>query len=267
MRSPQIATPTRPARPYQRLAVRTMVVAALLVGAHLASGHGSATLRETPATVAEVPAGRVHPVTRSARTCAQCHDQTLGISHPVDVRPSMAIPAGFPLENGRLVCTTCHQSEPSGKPMDGSMLRNPGAAMLCAQCHASTPRSGPEGHAGTLVKAHPGALGGTVARGATVQSLDDESRQCMSCHDGNVAPDAGRHLAGGILESEMLRDHPVGVAYRSAGVRRSDARLKPMERLDPRVRLFGGTVGCGSCHSVYSKQPSLLVTSNLGRGL
>ena len=40
-------------------------------------------------------------------------------------------------------------------------------------------------------------------------------------------------------------------------------RLVDAARLDGRIRLFDQAVGCGSCHSVYSMQPKLLVTSNL----
>jgi len=38
--------------------------------------------------------------------------------------------------------------------------------------------------------------------------------------------------------------------------------LKPAEMLDERIRLFDSRVGCGTCHSLYSKRAALLVMSN-----
>lgn len=95
-----------------------------------------------------------------------------------------------------------------------------------------------------------------------MHGFDDDSRECMSCHDGTVASDAGRHAASAAPDFETLREHPVGVEYRP-GRPASDTRLKPTERLDPRVRLFDGQVGCGSCHSIYSSQRKLLVKNNI----
>ncbi|MCC6676430.1 MAG: hypothetical protein IT436_04740 [Phycisphaerales bacterium] len=41
----------------------------------------------------------------------------------------------------------------------------------------------------------------------------------------------------------------------------------PAAALDRRIRLFDRTVGCGSCHNVYSQQSKLLVMSNQGSQL
>jgi hypothetical protein len=62
-------------------------------------------------------------------------------------------------------------------------------------------------------------------------------------------------------------DHPIGVQYRATRSSGDEVRLVPANRLDKRVRLFDNTVGCGSCHSVYSKQSNQLVMSNLGSKL
>ena len=40
-----------------------------------------------------------------------CHQMPTGLSHPVGVTPSMAVPAGLPLDAGRVSCTTCHDEQ------------------------------------------------------------------------------------------------------------------------------------------------------------
>ena len=54
--------------------------------------------------------------------------------------------------------------------------------------------------------------------------------------------------------------HPIGVSTprRSA----STGRLSDVSELSSAIKLFGGLVGCGSCHNPYSKQHSELVMSN-----
>ncbi len=260
---PQIASSERstPGKSFGLLAA--LAVSTLLGTVPVAFG-GANPLPARPAAAVPVNgSARLHPSTRSNQSCSQCHEVTAGMSHPVDVRPSMTVPEGLPLEGGHLVCTTCHEADPAGKPLDSSLLRDIGSRLICSQCHTQVSGQGRSEHAGGMLKAHSGqGMFGNSRGHSDSRGLDDESRECMSCHDGNFASDAGRQVAGGGLELETSREHPVGVEYRP-GKPMSELRLKPAERLDPRVRLFDGVVGCGSCHSVYSKQPGLLVKNNV----
>jgi predicted CXXCH cytochrome family protein len=57
--------------------------------------------------------------------------------------------------------------------------------------------------------------------------------------------------------------HPVGGGTTLSDPRRQEqSRLVSVASLDQRIRLFDKAVGCGSCHSVYSKNAQLLVMSN-----
>lgn len=84
----------------------------------------------------------------------------------------------------------------------------------------------------------------------------------MGCHDGATAGDAGVHAGSRRTDSGVPKEHPIGVVYRSHHDQVDPVTLVDRRRLDARVRLFNETVGCGSCHSVYSKQDKLLVMSN-----
>lgn len=118
-----------------------------------------------------------------------------------------------------------------------------------------------------LLKAHldPGDRGIGHPR-SVAGSLDAETRACVGCHDGTIASDGSASRGQASLRSETGADHPVGIEYR-AGLNKGELRLRPRTRLNQRVRLFDGTVGCGSCHSVYSRQANLLVENNQGSAL
>lgn len=68
--------------------------------------------------------------------CSRCH-AALGHSHPVEVVPSMKVPADLPLDGrGRLTCVTCHRfHDKSGKDTIQHLLRRPGGKMFCFSCH------------------------------------------------------------------------------------------------------------------------------------
>lgn len=211
--------------------------------------------------------------------CNGCHDTDRTFSHPVNVSPSMPVPAGFPLERGRLTCTTCHDSSDSSLHADarrggGSLLRSglEGAA-FCSQCHEPGISSLSAAHAMTVGRAHlrwpnerPDRHVSSFASG-----LDEESSSCLECHDGSLATDAGSKSPGGFFASASMmgQDHPIGVSYRvsSRDFSFGTGRMVHPSALDGRIRLFEGTVGCGSCHSVYSEEPGHLVMSNQGSAL
>ncbi|MBS0196176.1 MAG: hypothetical protein JSR77_05405 [Planctomycetes bacterium] len=147
------------------------------------------------------------------------------------------------------------------------MLR-PGldAFNACSACHGNARPRGGSFHASEVIGAHlkPSSFGTT---GGT--SFDSETKTCVSCHDGTIAKDAGGHNLGSELSIRGTADHPMGTPYRSkpASAESDEIRLVPMGALDRRVRLFNKSVGCGSCHSVYSGRENLLVKSNVRSAL
>lgn len=139
-------------------------------------------------------------------------------------------------------------------------------AAMCSQCHSEQGKRRP--HTGNWSRAH---LVGAEAGNSSALShaaKGEETRQCMTCHDGSVATDVGAHRMGGDRSYGSEDDHPVEISYRpDAALRSSDVVLKPLNRVDHRVRVFGSYVGCGSCHSTYSRNKDLLVIPNAGSQL
>lgn len=171
----------------------------------------------------------------------------------------MTVPPELPLINGRIACTTCHDADPAHPRLDarGALLRAE-PATLCAACHDRSARGSRGSHHASVSRAHlhwPAAAG--RSRFAS-EALDLESATCVSCHDGTVASLARSRPPGG-LKRPLAGEHPIGVEQRR---RWPDDHLRPAQSLDPRIRLFEGRVGCGSCHSPYADREAMLVISN-----
>lgn len=197
--------------------------------------------------------------------CASCHTFERGLSHPVDVAPSMAVPEGLPLEGGKITCVTCHDEDGASghtgaRRRGESFLRKAGElSSLCTQCHAAD--STVKGSHGAGMKwAH--LLSSENEGDWGMGELDRESQSCMACHDGAAAGDAGSHEPGLTRLGEESREHPIGVKFEHRRGEEDEVRLVSRAALDRRIRLFDQSVGCGSCHSVYSKSENLLVMSN-----
>ncbi|MBI5852261.1 MAG: hypothetical protein HZB39_14700 [Planctomycetes bacterium] len=85
--------------------------------------------------------------------------------------------------------------------------------------------------------------------------LDHVSRHCLTCHDGSAARSVisdSTWAATGHQEG-----HAVGTSYR-AMQRRVGLQLRPESEIPAEIRLPDGRIGCGTCHSPYSRLPKLL---------
>lgn len=217
--------------------------------------------------------------------CERCHQFSPGLSHPVGIVASgtgRGRAADLPLDMGRVTCLTCHDesaARPHGEGRAGRapdpMLRRESVESLCAECHQQPGRDLKHVHAMGLLKAHLdtptggarfGASGGEAGiRGLAGRGdVDGETASCLSCHDGTVASDVGEHVQGGRRSSLAMdgpSSHPIGVVYKAA-VSRDGIQLRAPATLDRRIRLFDQRVGCGSCHSLYSRHQDHIVFSN-----
>lgn len=204
-------------------------------------------------------------------SCGTCHAIDPLISHPVGVVPSMSIPAHLPLENGRVTCITCHRSDSAAhaeaRTQADPMLRGErtGTA-FCTQCHNTLDHSRRSQHPLALGRAHLASRGiRDMVETAASGRFDAETNLCLSCHDGLMASDAG---VSPTRFNDLPGDHPVGVSMRQDQTSMSsDDAMRAPHSLDRRIRLFNDNVGCGSCHSPYSTEKSLLVMSNRGSQL
>lgn len=187
-------------------------------------------------------------------TCELCH---LGgraqLSHPIDISPGMPIPADMPLEDGALRCITCHYVHPFSVQDERprySLLRRPGrGAVFCRACHG---RNTKEHVLFESVHPYPDQKISLEA------SLDTYTLQCIECHNDKVYIPQG---ASGV-EISGHRNHPIGISLARIA-NRSPRRFNPLITLPQEIRLYNGKIGCGTCHSGYSKEKYMLVERNL----
>jgi predicted CXXCH cytochrome family protein len=233
--------------------IGTFVILATVAGGSFADGRGPA------ATLVQLGSGDAPAQHHRADSdCVACHQFNSTLSHPVGQRPSQPLGSEFPLVDGRVACITCHDVETKPSP---TLRGTTSGAGFCTECHDGTPTNRAVAHGQGSGRAHLSA--GHSTRGGNGRVLDSESQNCMTCHDGIGAGDAGTH-AGRLGRKSVASDHPIGVKHRSRSARAGaeELRLVSPRGLDPRVRLFDEMVGCGSCHSVYSRHDDLLVMSN-----
>jgi predicted CXXCH cytochrome family protein len=204
--------------------------------------------------------------------CGGCHVPEPGFTHPVGFVPGMTVPDALPLDRGRVVCTTCHLNglaadHARARGDHSSLLRVPAGA-LCTACHDLNRGRRADLHPFALGRAHllwASSGGRTIPREASgsVAAMDTETRRCLTCHDGSVARGIGGSEDGDSPSAHGVgRSHPVDVPYPTGGRRGPDAGLRPAASLDERIRLFDERVGCGSCHSLFSREEALLVMPN-----
>jgi predicted CXXCH cytochrome family protein len=211
--------------------------------------------------------------------CSGCHDTDGLFSHPVGVAPSMSVPAGLPLVDGEIGCITCHDDRSAEAHLQArhnhsSLLRGPGeGAGFCSQCHDPNSTLRRDMHALMVGRAHlrwpqeRGRADLPLSEARAGAPFDPDSETCLGCHDGSVAIDVGHGGSGaqfgpGGRRFDLPGSHPIGVEYSGDPSGRGGPPLKPAEMLDERIRLFDSRVGCGTCHSLYSRRPGLLVMSN-----
>ncbi|RJX31693.1 MAG: hypothetical protein C4531_07200 [Desulfurivibrio sp.] len=205
--------------------------------------------------------------------CARCHAYILrsGFMHPFDVPPAeVRVPRDLPLApSGLLVCTTCHSVHGARLDSLGQktylLRRQERGRAFCAGCHSQSALAG--GHELGLGEAHFQSRYISTGYG---QELDQTSKNCISCHDGTYGSSVP--VASGIWQHSsnydpigrgLTRKHPIGIDYEEARARHGrKTDLRPLALVDPRIRLYDGRLGCGTCHNPYSQLEDDLVMSN-----
>ena len=199
-------------------------------------------------------------------SCGLCHEVGGEQTHPVDVSPSFAVPATFPLDGGgRLVCSSCH--DPHRASGGSARGRNPllrtdaTGETLCRTCHGAIGRA--DLRAWHVVVTEPTHGGDASEEPSYDGEIDRLSKSCLNCHDGSIASDVAIAAIWERRGFDLGKSHPIGMDYRRrAGPGRlngGSSNLRDVSLLDDRIRLIDGKVGCGSCHNMYSGLPDFLV--------
>lgn len=236
----------------------------LLAGAWVIFGLCQVTgATQVPTASVARPGLSLTPRPQSEVGCAACHQMDPLFSHPVNVMPTMKVPQDLPLQGGRLTCTTCHDPmahSRAGQTHDPLLRQAASATTLCARCHTARDASAKSYHAASLNRAHLRTPSRQASLTASTLGVDSETSSCLACHDGMMA--TGVTMGSDPGPRDHASNHPVGILYKTVGRPRGAPVLNAATTLDSRIRLFDQRIGCGSCHSLYSKEEGLLVMSN-----
>lgn len=196
------------------------------------------------------------------RSCPNCHKNLEDTqSHPTDIYPSFPIPEDMPLIDGMLTCITCHYVHPKKKRQLVEkhyflrrLVRGP---LFCSICHDIDNK-------GHLVsgKLHTGTYKVTD----WTSRIDRISLECIECHDTYINEKSDFDGVGIWDHRGSKLSHPIGVTMTGMGMKKIKD-YRPANMLPEEVKLFDGKVGCGTCHSIYSKKKNMLVMDNRGSKL
>jgi predicted CXXCH cytochrome family protein len=203
-----------------------------------------------------------------------CHNYDAAMSHPVGVKVT-SNPDGLPLNsNSQITCITCHQTsqapesaKPSSANSNNDLVINISAGFaLCSSCHSQSGGSlKKQSHwrdmPAHLVKLNPNSTTNTTL--GMTEMVDSESRSCLGCHEDVTVsiPSFNGNSGFRNRNSQGMSGHSIGVNYNLAEMRRTGTQ-KLRRNLKKNIRLFDGNVGCGSCHSLYSRNEMNLVREN-----
>jgi len=186
--------------------------------------------------------GAVRPIVKNCRSCHPTADM-----HPVGVAPTaQVIPEGWPLENGLVVCSTCH-----GEPAHQDFTNNqppyhrggPYEVLsdLCYTCHdrGGYNRSDPHHPESSRSNGDPTCAAchsGPPDAGASPENARlryASNRVCVTCHVSSVHLGAPMHL-GAVLAPDRAAKLPASMA------------------------LLNGEIMCWTCHEVHdsAKEPT-----------
>jgi predicted CXXCH cytochrome family protein len=162
-----------------------------------------------------------------------------------------------------MTCNTCHTAHKNHAKSEKNLLRTAVIGeIFCSECHSLFVEEGVDLHKASIETAHGGSRYTISNRGSMIDEL---SWRCLNCHDASLANDALFSVKGiGAGDFEHNNDvglsHPIGVDYFMTAS--ENPSFVPPDSLIPEIKLFGGKVGCGSCHNPYSKVHFQLVISN-----
>jgi hypothetical protein len=195
--------------------------------------------------------------------CADCHSSTQAVSHPVDVVPSMEVPAEFPLDwRGFLTCVTCHTVHGDGY---GAYHMRSGAVGgdFCGLCHSDMQGTL---HGKSVESAHVDTSADPEYISKLGISLDSMTLKCLACHRAVFAVGGTGGFGTRVVNTGLYHNasgslgvsHPIGVRY-SDIERKKPGDYHRGKDLPKEVQLFGGQIGCATCHDPYSKEHYKLV--------
>ena len=181
--------------------------------------------------------------------------------------------------SGNQICQPCHAPHNTlVKDANGILLQGPLWNHTLSTATYTMYQQNQVDANGNLVK---DANGNVVSQPVT-GNVDQNSKLCLSCHDGTVAVDSfggvqgTQQMTGGVLGTDLSNDHPIGDngIYPTNDGKTStvtymvDPSARDAKHIMPLRQMADGrwAVGCTSCHEPHNRtsQQHMLWVNNSG---
>lgn len=189
--------------------------------------------------------------------CNNCHGNDKALSHIVGIKPSMQVPDDFRLDsNQSMTCATCHNVHMDRIDTETNkrtyLLRRKFAGKeFCNLCHNDVSKIvNASKHADVIQTAHFGYYDALKN-----DRVDRVSLACIGCHE--MAKGKGGHILTKRSYSSGNSNHPMGMDYMTSQAYKSK-QLRSVRALSSDIKLYGGKVGCASCHNPFKMSKNKL---------
>jgi predicted CXXCH cytochrome family protein len=136
---------------------------------------------------------------------------------------------------------------------------------ICIYCHtphnANTPQLAPLwNHPSTAVASFTFYSSSSFNGSTTIGQPSNNSKACLSCHDGTLAADSygattGTHTITGtaLLGTNLSDDHPISFTYNAALATADGGLVSPASASEvvAGIPLYAEKLECASCHNVH----------------
>ncbi|MFI5379813.1 MAG: cytochrome c3 family protein [Tepidisphaerales bacterium] len=219
-----------------------------------------------------------------ADMCLGCHDGSVADSrrlvwkdhsHQTGVAPpaGMTVPKDLPLENGKLVCRTCHSAHNAGQSgsLKGAFFIRTGneQGQLCKACHQDKSK-GPAGGSHPLVQMKTPLPASLKSAGARAGANDDLI-MCQSCHGvhgggkehllvvanntNQLCKSCHEQMRPAMWDTNPAHSHP-----QNPPITKAD-QLQAIK--DMKTQLGdGNTLVCLSCHKIHEAKSSRAILAD-----
>jgi len=206
--------------------------------------------------------GRNNLCSDVTEACATCHPTKRNYqAHPTDIVPKTHLPGDILLVEGLFTCVSCHDvhqgKRKAGREAAYFLRRNVSGKPFCLICHDVDDK----GHL-FMGTTHSGAFKVNDNRGR----IDATTLLCIECHDDRIDSMDKQLGAGSWNHFSSRLEHPIGSDYRQKYNKQPKA-FTPPALLNPKIQMFDGKIGCGTCHDRFSGQRYMLAMNNQGSRL